>query len=133
MNRIAILSAVVLLLALSACTEDEAELKADACTQIAELNQAVAAFNALGPTSTVGQFRDAADKVWNEAYDAALAVRAVGNVRYQELRQAQSDLWDARHDVPDSATVPQAIQQVAPQIKGVVDAAKNVTSSLGCQ
>ena len=133
MRLAAILGAALLLLALTGCSEDEAELKADACTEINELKQSVAQLEALGPTSTVGQVKDATDKVWETAADAARAVRAVGQARYQELREAQSDLHDAKDDISDSATVPQTIQQLQPQIKEVVDAAQGVTASLGCQ
>jgi hypothetical protein len=132
MKRAMALVVVLLVLPLAAC-KSTADKEADACTQLHDLQQAVTEFQALGPNSTISQFQDAADKVWNAARDAAKAVRDVEGARFQDLRDAGEQLHDAKDKVSDNATAVQALQQVQPQVQNVVNAAKALTSSLNCQ
>jgi hypothetical protein len=133
MKLATLIVAVLALLAMTACRESEADLQADACTELNQLQESIAALGALGPTSTVDEFKEAADNVQESAQDAARAVRRVEEERAEELRDAEIDLNDAVDDVDNDEPVAAAIAQVQPQIAAVVAARDQMTASLNCR
>jgi hypothetical protein len=128
-----ILLLLTLSLLLAACRDSDEDILADACTELNELQQAVAALDALGPTATVDQVKDAAEKVRDEARDAAQAVRRVEDARYQDLREAQDDLREAIDDIGDDESIAQARAQIQPQVAAVLAAREQLTASLNCR
>jgi hypothetical protein len=131
--KYAILLLMTLALMLAACRDSDEDVLADACTELNELQQAVAALDALGPTATVDQVKDATEKVRDEARDAAQAVRRVEDVRYQDLRDAQDDLRETIDDIDDDEPIAQARAQIQPQVATVLAAREQLTASLNCR
>lgn len=128
-----IVVAALALLTLTACRESDADIQADACTELNDLQASIAAFTALGPTSTVKQYKDAAKQVRESAQDAARAVRRVEEQRGEDLRDAEEDLNDAVGDVDNDTQVAAAITQVQPHLAAVAAAREQMTASLNCQ
>jgi ribosome recycling factor len=127
------LMAVLTLMTLTACRESDEDLQADACTELNNLQASLAALAALGPTSTVDQYKDATKEVHESAQDAARAVRRVEDERAEELRDAEENLEDAVDDVDDDQAVVGALAQIQPQIAAVESARDQMTASLNCQ
>jgi hypothetical protein len=132
MKRAILLVATFAALMLTACRESDAELLADACTKIGEMEQAMAALEGLGPTSTVDQVQEAANNARDQAREAAQAVRRVEEQRYEELADAQSDLAEAVRNLDGDETVVQARAQLQPYVLAVLAARQNLTASLNC-
>jgi hypothetical protein len=133
MKLVVLFFAALMLVASTACRDDDEDVLADACTELGELQQDVAELEMLGPNSTVEQVKDAIEQVRDQARDAAGAVRRVQDARFEELRDARNDLNDALDDVDDDETVAQALQQVQTQIQEVLAARTNLVSRLGCR
>jgi ribosome recycling factor len=125
--------AVLALMTLTACRESDEDIQAEACTELNQLQVSIAALTALGPTSTVDQYQDAAKQVRESAQDAARAVRRVEDERAEELRDAEKDLDDAVDDVDDDQTAVGALAQIQPQIAAVESARDQMTASLNCR
>ncbi|MGD9889948.1 MAG: hypothetical protein AB7R89_06510 [Dehalococcoidia bacterium] len=125
--------AVLALMTLTACRDSDEDIQADACTELNELQASVAALTALGPTSTVEQYKDAAKQVHESAQDAARAVRRVADERAEELRDAEENLDDAVDDVDDDQTAVGALAQIQSQIAAVTSAREQMTASLNCR
>ena len=127
------LMAVLALMTLTACRDSDAELQADACTELNNLQASLAALAALGPTSTVDQYQDAVEEVHESAQDAARAVRRVEEERADELRDAEKDLDEAVDDVDDDEAIAAGLAQIQPQIAAVAAARDQMTASLNCR
>jgi ribosome recycling factor len=127
------LMAVLALMTLTACRDSDADLQADACTELDQLQASIAALTALGPTSTVDQYKDATKEVRESAQDAARAVRRVEDERAEELRDAEKDLDKAADDVDDDEPVAAALGQIQPHIAAVAAARDQMTASLNCR
>jgi hypothetical protein len=127
------LMAVLALMTLTACRDSDEDIQAEACTELNQLQASIAALNALGPTSTVEQYQDAAKQVRESAQDAARAVRRVEDERAEELRDAEKDLDEAVDDVDDDQTAVGALAQIQPQIAAVTAARDQMTASLNCR
>lgn len=125
--------AVLALLTMTACRESDADVQADACTELNDLQASIAALTALGPTSTVQQYKDAAKQVRESAQDAARAVRRVEEERGEDLRDAEENLDDAVGDVDNDQTAVGALAQIQPQIAAVSAARDQMTASLNCR
>jgi ribosome recycling factor len=128
-----IIMAVLALLTMTACRDSDAEKQADACTELNDLQASIAALTALGPTSTVEQYKDAAKQVRESAQDAARAVRRVEEDRADDLRDAEENLDDAVDDVDSDQTAVGALAQIQPQVAAVAAARDQMTASLNCR
>jgi hypothetical protein len=134
MKRTMVIAASLLaLLVVTACRDSDEDVQADACTELSELQQSVAALEALGPTSTTEQWQEAADAVRENAQDAAQSVRRVEDARYEELADAYHDLEEAVRNVDDDDTIVQARAQLQPYLQAVAEARQNLFASLNCQ
>lgn len=133
MQRAALMTAVLALLLLTACRDSAAEVQADACTELSELQASVAALDALGATATIEQWQEAADAVREQAQDAAQAVRRVEDARYEALAEAYHDLEEAVRNVDDDDTPIQARAQLQPYVEQVQAARQDLFASLTCR
>jgi hypothetical protein len=130
----AVAALVVIAVAASAACggEDTAEATDDLCTSLTDFRSAVASLGALTADSTIEQWDDARSAVSSAWDDVQEQAGDVAEARFNDVETAYDDLDTAIEDVPDDATVEQAVQQVVPQIAAVDTSWEAYYSELGC-
>jgi hypothetical protein len=112
--------------------EDTTEATDDLCTSLTDFRTSVASLGALTADSTIEQWDDARNAVSSAWDDVQEQAGDVAEARFDEVETAYDDLDSAIEDVPDDATVEQAVQQVVPQIAAVDASWEAYYSELGC-
>lgn len=106
--------------------------QAELCTNLARFNTSVATLKSMSPSSTVGDFRAAREQVKTAFADVKTSAQAVQGAKLADLEQAYQQLDTAVSSVPDSATLNQAAQSIAPSIAAVEAAQTQTRSGLNC-
>jgi hypothetical protein len=106
--------------------------KAELCTNLARFNTAVATLKSMSPSSTVGDFKQARDQVRTTFNDVKQSAQTVQEAKVTELEQAYQDLDTAVTAVPDTATLVQARDSIAPQVAAVEAAQSQLDAGLNC-
>lgn len=110
-------------------TEDK---KAELCTNLAQFHTAVATLKSMSPNSTVGDFRQARDRV-KTTFDAVeTSAQVVQEAKIAELEQAYANLDKAVGSINDSMTIAQATASITPAVAAVEAAQKQVDAGLQC-
>lgn len=124
----------VLGIAAVACDDDESEadLTAQLCSDLVNLQAADAAFDTLDENSTVEDLESL-----NSAYASALddvvdSANAVGDIRVDGIEDAYNDLDQAIDDVPSDATISDGLASIQPAVDAVGEAYVAAFSSVGC-
>ena len=129
------LIAAMLAVVAIACDDDgpsEEEAVAQLCTDLAELEAADAAFDDLGPDSTIDEVR-ATNDAYNDALgDVVESARDVAAVRAQPIEDAYANLDQAINDVPGDATIVGALASITDELAAVDDAYAEAFASLDC-
>ena len=121
-----------------ACSDDSDDSdstvasEAQLCNDIADLGQALAAFAALGPDSTVDDLKTARDGVVDAGEKVDESAEKVGEARVSDVDSAVSDLQQSVEDVSDDATITEAVGSVQTQVLAVDTAALQFFSDLNC-
>lgn len=127
----AIGTAIILLTGCS--SNNSQETAAQACTAAKAFAGAVKGFeDTLKPGSTVGEIKAARDEVKKTHDDLAKASKDVAKDRTDELNKATDQFSKAVDDVPDNATVSQAINSLRDDAANVKAALKGLTTDLKC-
>ncbi len=127
--------ALVLVLACAGagCVQpSEEEEEAQLCQDLDELGAALESMENTSLRSSVGDIRDGRDQVQSAMESVRESAGQVANIRVDELNTAYEDLDQAVQDLPDDATVPEAIQTIRPQIQAVRDEQRNLYADLNC-
>ncbi len=118
-----------------ACGDDEqseAETVAQLCADLNTLQAADAAFDVLGPESTIDEIQ-ATNASYNDALDDVVSSgQDVAAVRIQPIEAAYDDLDQAISDISGDATIPEALASISDELAAVDAAYASAFSSLGC-
>ncbi|MBA7468647.1 hypothetical protein ES707_03899 [subsurface metagenome] len=111
-------------------TQEQAE--AQLCQNLEELGVALQNMQNLNASSSVGDIRDTRDQVQSAMENVRNSADQLADVRIDNLNAAYEDLDQTVQDIPDDATVVEAIQTVRPKVQAVRDARQNLTAELNC-
>jgi hypothetical protein len=118
-----------------ACGDDEpseAEAVAQLCADLNTLQTADAAFDDLGPGSTINEIQ-AANAAYNGALDDAIkSGKDVAAVRIQPIETAYDDLDQAISDISGDATIPEALLSISDELSAVDAAYASAFSGVDC-
>ncbi|MBF2046758.1 MAG: hypothetical protein IGS54_05220 [Elainella sp. C42_A2020_010] len=112
-----------------ATTQDK---KTELCTNLARLNTSVATLKSLSPSSTVSDLQAARDQVKTTFADVKTSAQAVQEAKVADLEQAYQELDKAVNAIPQTATLNQAAQSIAPQVAAVENARNQVEAGVNC-
>lgn len=127
--------ALVLILACAGagCVQpSEKEAEAQLCQDLGELGAALENMENTTLRSSVGDIRDGRDQVQSAMEKVRGSAAEVANIRLDRLNAAYEDLDRAVQDLPDDATVPEAIQTIRPYVQAVRDEQRNLYADLNC-
>jgi len=127
--------ALVLILACAGagCVQpSEKEAEAQLCQDLGELGAALENMENTTLRSSVGDIRDGRDQVKSAMEKVRDSAAEVANIRLDRLNAAYEDLDRAVQDLPDDATVPEAIQTIRPYVQAVRDEQRNLYADLNC-
>ena len=127
--------ALVLILACAGagCVQpSEKEAEAQLCQDLGELGAALESMENTSLRSSVGDIRDGRDQVKSAMEKVRDSAAEVANIRLDRLNAAYEDLDRAVQDLPDDATVPEAIQTIRPYVQAVRDEQRNLYADLNC-
>lgn len=113
----------------AATTQDK---KAQLCTDLANFKTSVATLRSMSPSSTVGDFKAARDQVKTAFGTVKTTAASVQDSKVEDLEKAQQDLDKAITNVPNTATLNQAMTSVTPQVTAVQQAEAKMTAGLSC-
>lgn len=135
--KIAYFSIVALpLILLAGCGGQEpqsiADQQAQLCTDLARLNTSVATLKSMSPSSTVGDFKAARDEVKANFEQVKLTAQNMKAAKVADLETAYQDLDSAIQNIPETATLQQAMSSVAEQVTAVEDARAQMNAELNC-
>jgi len=130
----AIGTAVILLTGCgSNSTEKTQENVTQACTAAQAFAGAVKGFeDTLKPGATVGEIQSARDEVKKTHDDLVKASQDVAKDRTNELNKATDEFDKAVNDIPDDATVSQAIDSLRNEAASVKSALQGLRTDLKC-
>ncbi len=118
-----------------ACGDDEpseAEAVAQLCADLNTLQTADAAFDDLGPGSTINEIQ-ATNAAYNGALeDVASSGKDVAAVRIQPIEAAYDDLDKAISDISGDATIPEARASISDELASVDAAYASAFSRVDC-
>lgn len=122
----------------AACDDDESPSTGEAnqqlCSDLSALDSALAALGATitNPNSTVEQLNSDRDAV-NDAVSAVdSSAEGVSEAVTSDLDSAYSALDQAIQDIPDDATLVQAVDTLQTEVQAVLAAEAQIFSELGC-
>jgi hypothetical protein len=127
----AIGTAIILLTGCS--SNNSQENVAQACTAAKAFAGAVKGFEAtLKPGSTVGEIKAARDEVKKTHDDLAKASKDVAKDRTDAVNKATDQFNKAVDDVPNDATVSQAVNSLRDDVANVKSALQGLSTDLKC-
>ncbi|MCK9343965.1 MAG: hypothetical protein M0P33_08655 [Massilibacteroides sp.] len=127
--------AMVLILACAGagCVQpSEEEAEAQLCQDLEELGAALESMENTSLRSSVGDIRDGRDQVQSAMENVRESAGQLANVRVDDLNAAYEDLDRSVQDLPDDATVVEAIQTIRPQVQAVRDERQQLFTDLNC-
>lgn len=123
-------------LLLAACgsqgPESISDQKAQLCTDLARFNTSVATLKSMSPSSTVSDFTAARDEVKANFEQVKLTAQSVQEAKVAELETAYQDLDSALQNIPETATLQQALDSVAEPVAAVETARSQMNADLDC-
>lgn len=132
-KTIAIALILPLLLVAGCSTEKSAQdTQANLCENLARLKTSVATLNTMNPDSTVGDLKEAQQRVQDAFEDVTASAQPSNAARTDELEQAYNNLDNAVNSIPDSATVSEAIASIQDEIAALETAREQTRSSANC-
>jgi len=109
------------------------EARAEACVKLMEFEAALEDMVTLGPGATLGDLQAAADDVearFSEFQDAAAEV---AEAQAEGLEQAYDQLQSTIEEIPDDATIQEALTLIQPDLAAVGAEWQSVVDDLNCE
>ncbi|MGE0543523.1 MAG: hypothetical protein AB7R89_25455 [Dehalococcoidia bacterium] len=136
-NRFAqfgVTAAVAALLLLSVACEEQstAEQQAALCTELTELSTDLQNLEDIGPTSTVGELKDAEKAVREQAEEVRRAYRSLQESKADDLKQAVDNLEESVTDISNSTTIAEAKANIAQNVVAVRTATTALSTQFDC-
>jgi uncharacterized protein YqgV (UPF0045/DUF77 family) len=131
----AVITSLLTIATLVGCAQQQPTVeqsKTALCTALATYNQAVASLEALGPSSTVGQLREAQKAVKKAQEGVSAAAANYQQIKVDTVKSSVDELERQIGKVSDKMTINQALQSIKPQVVGVKSAVQQVNSQLQC-
>ncbi|MGD9891526.1 MAG: hypothetical protein AB7U18_09565, partial [Dehalococcoidia bacterium] len=100
--------AALLLLSVACEEQSTAEQQAALCTELTELSTDLQNLEDIGPTSTVGELKDAEKAVREQAEEVRRAYRSLQESKADDLKQAVDNLEESVTDISNSTTIAEA-------------------------
>ncbi len=118
-----------------ACDDDEpseAEAVAQLCADLTTLQAADAAFDDLGPGSTINEIQEA-NADYNDALDDVVSsAKDVATARIQPIEAAYDSLDKAISDISGDTTIPEALASISDELASVDAAYASAFSGVDC-
>ena len=121
-----------LLLVVSCSNETTQEKTARLCTNLATLGSSVANLKSTNPNSTMGEFRTAEREVKTAFSEVQASARDVQDARFDDLQAANDNLDRAIEDIPNNATLQEAVISISDEALAVEAAQAQLRSGLNC-
>jgi hypothetical protein len=109
-----------------------AAAQADYCTSLNLLRTDMAVLQALGPTASIAQVKDAANKVQDDVNQLSRDAKNMSNAKTDQVNSAYQNLQRTAQGISDSTTVAAAVATLTPQI-AAVNQAENQAKQVSCQ
>jgi hypothetical protein len=133
---LSLLAVSVLAMGAIACSDDDDDeaggAESQLCADLNELSTAIRQVEALGPTSTVDQAKQARDGLKNALDDVRESARNVGSARVDNLEDAFSNLEDEVDELEGSTTLAAASGQIRTQVASVAAARQSLSQQISC-
>ena len=102
------------------------------CQGLVSLELAVVNFQNLSADSTVKDLKQAQKQVSSAFAAVQQAVSTLENVEVKQLEKSQQDLEKAVNDIPDDATLSEALASISDKAESVVEARQELFSGANC-
>ena len=113
--------------------DDDASAEEQYCEALDGLEASIAELTALDPaTASIDQIDEARDDIRSSLEDVDAAAEDVGSERIDELDGAVEDLEGAVDDVSGDATVPEALEEIAPSVQTVEQSFQAAFEEVDC-
>ena len=111
-----------------------ADQKADQkfCDALSKFHTDFAALDAIGPSSTVGDLRMAANKVADDADQVQSAATKIKTPAAKQFVDSAKQLRGAVRALPDSATIDQAKARIRDDVQNVKQSGRRLAMEAGC-
>ncbi len=130
---------IALLCLVTGCSTNKSaqDAQAELCENLARLKTSVATLNSMNPDSTVGDLKEAQQRVRNAFEEVKTSAQTLDSdrlktARTDELEQAHNNLDDAVNSIPDSATVSEGIASIQDEIAVMETAREQTRSAVNC-
>jgi hypothetical protein len=132
--RVGVSLGVALLLALGVACEEEstADKQATACEELTKLDAAQANLDAIGPTSTVEQLKDARNELKEQAEDTRRAIREYNESKAEDLENTVENLNKAVSDISSGDSIAEARASIQDELAAVQEARVKLRADLRC-
>jgi hypothetical protein len=131
-SLVAILAVTVLLAACSTPVPSVPQANQAACAAIATYYQSVGAFNQLGATATVAEYKTAATAVQTAFAGVQSAMLTVTDAKIDDVQTAATELQTAVTSIPDTATAAEAKATMATSVTSLQTAVQALNDNLKC-
>jgi hypothetical protein len=116
-----------------ACGDDDASAEEQYCEALDGLEASIAELTALDPaTASIDQIDEARDDIQSSLEDVDAAAEDVSADRVDDLDAAYDDLEGAVDDVSGDATVPEALEEITPEVQAVEQAFQAAFDEVDC-
>lgn len=112
--------------------ESAEDAEAQLCRDVAEMGNAVLAFDDIDPGSSKAEIEDALDTL-HDRYDSVVSsAEDVADIEIADLESAIGALDDAIAGIPDDATVAEGLDMVTEEVAAVNDALVAIFAIVDC-
>ena len=133
MNKKMIFLLGIPLLMLGSCAEPSvSDAQATYCQELANLELAIVNFQGLSADSTVKDLKQAQKQVRSAFTAVKQAASTLEDAKVEQLEQSQQNLEKAVNDIPDDATLTEALASVSDKVGSVSEARQELFSSANC-
>jgi molecular chaperone GrpE (heat shock protein) len=116
-----------------ACGDDDASAEEQYCEALDGLEASIAELTALDPaTASIDQIDEAREGIQSSLEDVDAAAEDVSADRVDDLDAAYDDLEGAVDDVSGDATVPEALEEITPEVQAVEQAFQAAFDEVDC-
>jgi len=131
---IGIVAIAIAMFAFTACDDEPTQAEANErfCDSVGDLSAALRNLRDLDSDTTVEEYQDERDQV-TESYEAMIeAAASVVGLRLEDLEESRDDLQDALDDVPEDATLGEALEAVDDEVDNVARELSQVLNDVDC-
>ena len=120
-------------LMLASCAETSvSDAQATYCQELANLEIAIVNFQGLSADSTVKELKQAQEQVRSAFAAVKQAASTLEDAKVEQLETSQQNLEKAVKDIPDDATLVEALTSVSDKVGSVSEARQELFSSANC-